>query len=88
MLQLAVDKGVRTWVVPYPMKDCGKASIPQSRWNCLNFQAQAVTALKEGDGTVKYRQVLKQVSNLMICYFWRELISLKDLVEPAPERKK
>jgi hypothetical protein len=27
-----------------------------------NSQAQAVTALKEGDGTVKYRQVLKQVS--------------------------
>jgi alcohol dehydrogenase (NADP+) len=31
MLQLAVDKGVRTWVVPYAMKDCGKVSISQSR---------------------------------------------------------
>jgi len=45
MLKLAVEKNVRTWVVPYEMKDAAKA----------------VAALKEnGDSSVRYRQVLKQ----------------------------
>jgi alcohol dehydrogenase (NADP+) len=44
MLELAVKHNVKTYVIPYPMKDAGKA----------------VTALHEGNGSVRYRQVLKQ----------------------------